>query len=60
MKLAAAQAIASAIRENELREDYIIPSVFNQAVVQRVADAVAEAARRTDVARREVMPKDNF
>ena len=60
MKLAAAQAIASIIRENELREDYIIPSVFNQAVVQRVADAVAEAARRTGVARREVMPKDNY
>ncbi|TDY51090.1 malate dehydrogenase (oxaloacetate-decarboxylating) [Alicyclobacillus sacchari] len=60
MKLAAAEAIASTIRDHELREDYIIPSVFNQSVVQRVADAVAEAARKSGVARREVPPTNNF
>ena len=35
----------------ELREDNIIPSVFNRDVVPAVAKAVAEAARRTGVAR---------
>jgi malate dehydrogenase (oxaloacetate-decarboxylating) len=47
MKLAAAQAIASAIPESELREDYIVPSVFNREVAPAVADAVAGAARST-------------
>ena len=37
----------------DLNEEYIIPSVFNKAVVQAVAQAVAEAAYRTGVARRE-------
>ena len=39
------------IPEKELREDNIIPSVFNRDVVPAVAKAVAEAARRTGVAR---------
>jgi malate dehydrogenase (oxaloacetate-decarboxylating) len=45
MKMAAARAIASVVREDELREDYIIPSVFNREVAPAVAAAVAEEAR---------------
>jgi malate dehydrogenase (oxaloacetate-decarboxylating) len=45
MKMAAAQAIASIVADDELREDYIIPSVFNRDVVGAVAAAVAEEAR---------------
>lgn len=52
MKLAAAQAIASVVTDEELNETYIIPSVFNQKVVEKVRDAVVEAAYRTGVARR--------
>ncbi len=46
MKLAAARAIAGIIRPGELREDYIVPSVFNRQVVSAVAAAVADEARR--------------
>ena len=53
MKRAAAHAIANVIPREELNEEYIIPSVFNRAVVPAVAQAVAEAAYRTGVARRE-------
>ncbi|HEY9713577.1 MAG TPA: malic enzyme-like NAD(P)-binding protein [Chroococcales cyanobacterium] len=52
MKLAAAYAIASVISDSELNEDYIIPGVFNPKVVEAVAPAVAEAARKTGVARK--------
>jgi malate dehydrogenase (oxaloacetate-decarboxylating) len=52
MKLAAAQAIAEAVPEAALSEDYIIPSIFDKEVVPRVAKAVAAAARETGVARR--------
>lgn len=52
MKLAAAQAIASAVSEEELNEQYIIPSVFNTKVVDRVREAVVKAAIETKVARR--------
>ena len=45
MKLAAARAIAAAIPEHELREDYIIPSVFNRDVAPAVAEEVARVAR---------------
>jgi malate dehydrogenase (oxaloacetate-decarboxylating) len=54
MKKAAARAIAEAIPRDEVNEEYIIPSVFNKAVVPAVAQAVAEAALRTGVARREM------
>lgn len=53
MKKAAAHAIAAMIPPEELNEEYIIPSVFNKAVVQAVAQAIIEAAMRTGVARRE-------
>src|SRR5467141_2535313 len=52
MKVAAARAIAACVGRSELSEEYIIPSVFNKAVVPAVAAAVSEAAIRTGVARR--------
>jgi malate dehydrogenase (oxaloacetate-decarboxylating) len=45
MKTAAARAIADIISDAELREDYIIPSVFNREVAPAVAQAVAAQAR---------------
>jgi len=45
MKTAAARAIARIIPESELREDYIVPSVFNRDVAPAVAAAVAEQAK---------------
>jgi len=46
MKMAAARGIASIVKDEDLREDYVIPSVFNRNVADAVADAVAEEARR--------------
>lgn len=59
MKLAAANAIASLVTEEELAEDYIIPSVFNPHVAKIVADAVAKAAQASGVARREQYKTSN-
>jgi malate dehydrogenase (oxaloacetate-decarboxylating) len=53
MKLAAAHAIARVIPDDELHADYIIPSVFNRRVAESVAEAVANAAVASGVARRE-------
>jgi malate dehydrogenase (oxaloacetate-decarboxylating) len=53
MKLAAAQAIAGVVSKRELHEDYIMPSVFDKRVVRNVAKAVARAAQKTRVARRD-------
>jgi malate dehydrogenase (oxaloacetate-decarboxylating) len=50
MKMAAARAIAKIVQDVELREDYIIPSVFNRDVAPAVAEAVAEEARRSGAA----------
>jgi malate dehydrogenase (oxaloacetate-decarboxylating) len=50
MKMAAARAIAAIVDESELREDYIIPSVFNRDVAPAVAAAVAEQARAAGTA----------
>ncbi|HTC73627.1 MAG TPA: NADP-dependent malic enzyme [Solirubrobacteraceae bacterium] len=50
MKMAAAHAIAAIVDEDELREDYIIPSVFNRDVAPAVAAAVAEQARAAGTA----------
>ena len=51
MKVAAAKALAGLISDDELSEDYIIPAAFDERVGPAVAKAVAEAARRTGVAR---------
>lgn len=51
MKLAAAYAIADLITEEELKEDYVIPSPFDKRVVSAISKAVADAAIRTGVAK---------
>jgi len=51
MKVAAAAALANLISDDELSADYIIPAAFDERVGPAVAKAVAEAARRTGVAR---------
>ena len=51
MKVAAAYAIAGLIEETDLKPEYIIPDPFDKRVVEEVAKAVAEAARKTGVAR---------
>jgi malate dehydrogenase (oxaloacetate-decarboxylating) len=53
MRVAAARAIAGIVADDELREEYIIPSVFNRDVAPAVARAVAEEARRSGEAARE-------
>jgi malate dehydrogenase (oxaloacetate-decarboxylating) len=51
MKIAAAEAIASLISEDELKPDFVIPDVFDNRVAPTVAKAVADAAKKTGVAR---------
>lgn len=51
MKIAASYALASVIKDSELNKDYIIPSPFNPEVKEKVAKAVSEKARETNVAR---------
>ena len=51
MKVAAAYAIAGLVEEDKLSPDYIIPNAFDKRVAKAVAQAVAEAARKTGVAR---------
>ena len=50
MKVAAARGIAAIVADDELREDYIIPSVFNRDVAPAVAEAVASEARAAGIA----------
>ena len=51
MKIAAADAIAGLISDDELNEEYILPAAFDPRVGKAVAAAVAEAARKSGVAR---------
>ncbi len=51
MKMAAANALANLISDDELSEEYIIPAAFDPRVGPAVAKAVAEAAIATGVAR---------
>lgn len=51
MKIAAAHALAALIDDSELSADYIIPAAFDERVGKAVAVAVAEAARKSGVAR---------
>ena len=53
MKMAAARAIAQIVTDEQLREDYIIPSCFNRDVAPAVADAVAAEARASGAAQQE-------
>lgn len=58
MKLAAVYAISELIAEEELREDYVVPDVFDKRVAPAVAEAVARAAIETGVARIIVDPEE--
>ena len=51
MKIAAAKAIASLVSDGELNPDYILPAAFDERVGRTVAEAVAQAARDSGVAR---------
>ena len=51
MKMAAAQALADLITDEELKEDYIIPGAFDKRVAPAVANAVMECAKAQGVAR---------
>ncbi len=50
VKFAAARAIAHTVKDDELTEDYIIPSIFDKKVVASVSHAVAEIAKTTGLA----------
>jgi malate dehydrogenase (oxaloacetate-decarboxylating) len=52
LKIAAAQAIAAVVADDEIRPDYIIPSVFNRRVAKAVAKAVSEASIASGTATR--------
>ncbi|MCM3725388.1 malate dehydrogenase (oxaloacetate-decarboxylating) [Neobacillus bataviensis] len=58
MKVAAVEAIAGLINEDELHADYVIPAPFDPRVAPNVAAAVAKAAMETGVARLKVDPED--
>ncbi|PWI58056.1 NAD(P)-dependent malic enzyme [Sulfoacidibacillus thermotolerans] len=58
MKVAAAYAIANLIADDELQPDYVIPRPFDTRVAPAVAQAVAEAALVSGVARVRVNPRD--
>jgi len=51
MKIAAAKAIASVIDDKDISSENIITDIFNEKVLERVSEAVKEAARRSGVAR---------
>lgn len=51
MKVAAAQAIASLVSDEELNEEYILPKAFDERVGETVAKAVADAAKKSGIAR---------
>jgi malate dehydrogenase (oxaloacetate-decarboxylating) len=52
MKMAASYAIAGLVSDDELTADYIMPTAFDKRVGKAVANAVAEAARKSGVARK--------
>ncbi|MBM7660560.1 malate dehydrogenase (oxaloacetate-decarboxylating) [Bacillus mesophilus] len=58
MKIAAVEAIASLISEDELKDEYVIPAPFDPRVAPAVAAAVAKAAMETGVARIQVDPEE--
>ena len=58
MKIAAVEAIASLVSDEELRPEYVIPAPFDPRVAPAVAKAVAKAAMETGVARIDVDPEE--
>ncbi|MBM7603530.1 malate dehydrogenase (oxaloacetate-decarboxylating) [Metabacillus crassostreae] len=59
MKIATAKAIAEVVSDDELSETYIVPSVFNQKVVEKVREAVVKAAYESGVARKDLFKEEN-
>lgn len=55
MKLAAVYAISGIIKDEDLNQDYVIPSPFDGRVVTEVAEAVRRAAIRTGVAQKKLI-----
>ena len=60
MLLAAADALAAVVRDDQLNANYIIPSVFDPAATEAVAAAVAEQARQEPGATAEVTDRTTF
>jgi malate dehydrogenase (oxaloacetate-decarboxylating) len=58
MEVAAAHALAAVVKPEELGADYIVPSVFNREIAPCVAQAVAQAAESSGVARRRAREPD--
>lgn len=58
MKLAAAYGIAGLVSGEELGEEYIIPSAFDERVAKAVAEAVKRAAVKRDAAKRDAAKWD--
>ncbi|MBD7935580.1 MULTISPECIES: NAD(P)-dependent malic enzyme [Cytobacillus] len=58
MKIAAVEAIAELIAEEDLHSDYVIPAPFDPRVAPAVASAVAKSAMETGVARIKVDPEE--
>ncbi len=57
MKIAASEAIASVIRDDELNENMIIPDAFDERIARNVARAVSRAAVKSGVARADLEDK---
>ncbi len=57
MKIAAAKGIANLVSEDELTEDYIMPSVFNKEVCEAVSKAVVDIANEQGMTREYLMMK---
>ena len=51
MKIAAAEGLASLIKDEELRKDYIIPDPFDKRVAEAVATAVEKIAKEQGICR---------
>lgn len=60
MKIAAVEAIAGLIHDEELTSDYVIPKPFDARVAPSVAAAVAQAAIETGVARKKINPMEVY
>src|SRR3954465_3048781 len=60
MLLAAADALAAVVRDDQLNANYIIPSVFDPAATEAVAHAVADQARHEPGATAEVTDRTTF
>ena len=58
MMLAASRALAEVIPDEDLSEDYVVPSVFDERIVPTMAEAVAEAARESGAARSSLEEED--